>query len=151
MHRCTVPSPPHAMTSSAPSSSARFDLLRRLAALRHLVPERIGDARLLERAAEGEEPVAERLAGVRDDRDLHARASRRACAARVMRARAERDDEEGEDPDHDPAEHVERVVHPAVDPRERDERAGSASATTQIAIRAARFLTRRVASSARPT
>ena len=63
-----------------------LDLLRRLAALRHLVPERIRDPGLLERLPERQEPVAEALAGVRDDRDLHARASRALTTARVMRA-----------------------------------------------------------------
>ncbi len=63
-----------------------LDHLRRLAALRHLVPERIRDPGLLERAPERQEAVAERLAGVRDDRDLHDRASRALTTARVMRA-----------------------------------------------------------------
>ena len=63
-----------------------LDLLRRLAALRHLVPERIRDAGLLELPPERQEPVAERLAGMGDDGDLHARASRALTTARVMRA-----------------------------------------------------------------
>ena len=47
--RCTIPSPPQTKISSAPSSSARLTRFGRVLALRHLRPERIVDARLLER------------------------------------------------------------------------------------------------------
>ena len=64
-------------------------LLRRLAALRHLVPERIVDAGLLEDAPELDEPAPDRLAGVGDDGDARHRApavsSRRASAAPATR------------------------------------------------------------------
>ena len=39
-----MPSPPQTKISSAPSFERALDLLRRLAALRHLHPERVGDA-----------------------------------------------------------------------------------------------------------
>ena len=52
------------------------NLLRRLAALRHLGPERVVDAMPRERAAKLGQTAAERLAGVRDDRDPGHEASR---------------------------------------------------------------------------
>ena len=55
MHRCTMPSPPHTKTRSAPASSAAAHLLRRALALGHLEPQRVGDAvpRQHARAARG--------------------------------------------------------------------------------------------------
>ena len=59
-----------------------LDRARRPLALRHLDPQRLGDARLLERAPQLREPAAERLAGMRDDRQLHAQTRRYRASAR---------------------------------------------------------------------
>ena len=55
--------------------------LGRLAALRHLVPQRIGDSCPLEGAAQLQEPAVERLPRVRDDADLHGRSPANPVAA----------------------------------------------------------------------
>ena len=59
-----------------------LDRARRPLALRYLDPERRGDARFRERAPQLREPAADRLAGMRDDRQFHERLSAAAPAAR---------------------------------------------------------------------
>ena len=98
-----------------------LDLCGRLLALRDLGPERIGDAARLEHAAELEQPAAERLPRVRDDGDLAHGSSRAGAAATRGRAAADHDDATSAAmPIDGAAGHVERMVHAAVHPRQRD-------------------------------
>ncbi len=63
------------------------NLRGRLAALRHLAPERVVDALGCEDAAKLGQPAAERLAGVRDDGDLHLRCLGRGAGRAAGEAR----------------------------------------------------------------
>ena len=94
----------------------------RLAALRHLAPERLVDSLGCEDATKLGQSAAERLAGVRDDRDLHARPPLRDSAGGAGHPAREHDDDHGGDTHDDAAADVERVVHPAIHARHRDER-----------------------------
>ena len=111
-----------------------LDLPGRLLGLGHLVPERLLDARLGERASQRRQPLAERLRRVRDDRDLHddglgsARGGPGAGPARGLRERGdaggparEQQHQHRADADQRARGDVERVVHAAVHAREGDE------------------------------
>ena len=100
-----------------------LDLARCGLALGHLVPDRVVNALGIEGAAQLAEPAAERLAGVGDDGDLHDRcfARSRASAAAPARAAGEESSMIAPMPRRRAAGDVERVVHAAVHPRERDE------------------------------
>ena len=103
-----------------------LDLLRGLAALRHLVPERIRHALLLELAPKLDQPAAEGLARVGDDGDgAHLVALPLLSFARASdhprNAGDEDDQRERGDADQNTRERVERMVHPAIHPRDADD------------------------------
>ena len=72
--RCTVPSPPHTKSRSAPCVEQLLDALGHVLALRDLVPGRVADAVRGQRLAELGQPAAELLGGVRDHPDGRHRA-----------------------------------------------------------------------------
>ena len=66
-----MPSPPQTKTRSAPVARARVSTcFGRLAALRHLVPDRVVDAARSSTRRSSRQAAAERLAGVGDHRDV---------------------------------------------------------------------------------
>ena len=90
MQRRTVPSPPQANTSSAPSSSARRTCSGAFFAFGTSYQSGCLHAGGLEHAAQLGQPAAEALLGVGDDGDLHATGCARrdvaTLAARGLRA-----------------------------------------------------------------
>ncbi len=95
-----------------------LDLLRRLAALVHLGPERVADAVRGERAAKLGQAAVERLARVCDDADpVHAAVVRLVVAASAARAAATATTS-APTPTRTARGHIRRVVHAAVHARE---------------------------------
>ena len=149
--RRTVPSPPQAKTSSAPSASARSTCAGARLAFGTSYQSGSSTPAVRERAAQLGQPAVERLARVGDDRDLHATAARErersgagALAMRVRRragrAAGEQQDEQGADADHEAAGDVERVVHAAVHARQRDDDGQQDARRARAATRAPRAL-----------
>ena len=67
--RCTIPSPPHTTTRSAPASTASAHPLGRLLALLDLEPQQLVDPGDGQAGAQLVEPATEGLPAVRDDGD----------------------------------------------------------------------------------
>ena len=120
MQRCTIPSPPQAKTSSAPSSSARRTCggALRLFGTSH----QSGSSTAFAPRARGAAPTARRRAVLPEC----AITATFICGASAVGSHAvaagEHDDDQRGDPDEQSAGDVERMVHAAVHPRGRDER-----------------------------
>ena len=127
MHRCTLPSPPHTRTRSAPSFAASRRPLARLRALRHLVPHDLDAVALVEASSELGKPSADRLLAVGDDCNaLHAKSLPSATLPRSRSHSATRKARCSAAITHDDAERgacddVGDVVRAAVDAGEGDD------------------------------
>ena len=115
--RWTMPSPPQAKTSSAPSSSARSTCAGAFLLFGTSTQNGSFDPLGLEHATKLGQAAAERLAGMGDDRNLHASPPLPPTAPATAARDAQRSDA-----DDDAAADVERVMHAAVHARGRDER-----------------------------
>ena len=129
------------------------NLRRRLAALRHLAPERIVDSLGLEHATKLGQPAAERLPGVRDDRDLHVGLrARRLVAAAAARSpgRRTRARSAAAMPTTTPPADVQRVMHAAIHARRCATNVTIARTNVQATARKTPFVNLDVSSRTRP-